>query len=213
VKIDHIETLLSCGDYAASDDWKATRERIHEAVKAVDWPVDAGTFTINPVVQANGVKPIKRVFVERLKAQGWTTEAPIKLTAATQSENLDLQPGNLDFMLTTEFGPIAIEWETGNVSSCHRSMNKLALGLTQGVIAAGIMIVPSRKLYKFLTDRIGNYGELRPYLPYWRALQCKSGIFEIVSFEHDAESTAAPLIPKGTDGNAPKKAKPPKPDQ
>lgn len=204
MKIDHIETLLHCGDFAGSDEWKEAREKIHDAVRAVDWPDGSGTFTINPVKDGNGVKPIKRVFVERLKAQGWETEKPINLVSDPDLENKDLQPGNLDFMLSTEYGPIAIEWETGNVSSCHRSMNKLALGLTQGVIAAGIMIVPSRKLYHFLTDRIGNFGELRPYLPYWRSVQCTNGVFEIISFEHDAESQKVAFIPKGKDGNAKK---------
>ena len=204
--IDHIETLLSCGEYARSDDWKATRERIHDAVKAVDWPKGSGIFAINPVAKANGVRPIRTVFVERLRSQGWGTERPINLVSDPESKKRDLQPGNLDFMLSTVQGPIAIEWETGNVSSSHRSMNKLALGLTQGVIAAGIMIVPSRRLYRFLTDRIGNFEELRPYFPYWRSINCinGAGIFEIIAFGHDCESPAVPLIPKGGDGNAPK---------
>jgi len=195
LKIAHIETLLSCGNYAASDEWNETRGRIHEAVEAVDWPQNSGMFTINPVKHGNGVVPIKKVFVDRLRGQHWTTEEPIHLTS-------ELQPGNLDFMLSTEHGPIAIEWETGNISSSHRSMNKLALGLIQGVISAGIMIVASRKLYPYLTDRIGNFDELRPYLPFWKSIQCQSGVFEIVVFEQDAESTDVPRIPKGKDGNA-----------
>lgn len=197
MKIVHIETLLNCGEYAISEEWKTTRTLIHEAVAAVDWPKDSGTFTINPIMHGNGVKPIKRVFVNKLQEQGWVTEKPIRLSS-------DLQPGNLDFMLSTQHGPIAIEWETGNISSSHRSMNKLALGLLQGVIAAGIMIVASRKLYPFLTDRISNFDELRPYLPFWRSIQCHRGVFEIVVFEHDAESKEVPLIGKGKDGNAPR---------
>lgn len=197
MKIVHIETLISCGDYATSQEWQDTRSRIHEAITAVDWPEGAGTFTINPTRRGNGVVPIKKVFVERLKQQGWNTERPIRLAS-------NLQPGNLDFMLATEHGPIAIEWETGNVSSSHRSMNKLALGLTQGVLAAAVMILPSRKLYTYMTDRIGNFEEIQPYLPFWRAIQCQRGIFEIAVFEHDAESKDVPLIGKGKDGNAQK---------
>jgi len=45
LKIAHIKTLLTCGNYAGSKEWKATRERIHEAIEAVDWPEGAGTFT------------------------------------------------------------------------------------------------------------------------------------------------------------------------
>lgn len=195
MKIVHIETLVSSGNYAASNEWKKTRDLIHAAVKAVDWPEGSGTFIVNPVPHGNGVKPIKKVFVDKLREQGWTTETPIRLSS-------DLQPGNLDFMLSTVYGPIALEWETGNISSCHRSMNKMALGLIQGVIAAGVMIVPSRLLYPYITDRIANFDELRAYLPFWQAIQCQQGIFEIVVFEHDGISDKARLIPKGKDGNA-----------
>lgn len=66
--------------------------------------------------------------------------------------------------LYTTFGAVALEWETGNVSSSHRSLNKMSLGLLKGVLAAGILVVPSRELYKYLTDRIGNFEELAPYL-------------------------------------------------
>ncbi len=66
---------------------------------------------------------------------------------------------------------IAIEWETGNISSSHRSMNKLALALGAGIIQVGVLIVPSRSLYEHLTDRIGNIGELSGYLSMWEGLK------------------------------------------
>ena len=62
--------------------------------------------------------------------------------------------------------------------------------------------VPSRKLYHFLTDRIGNVSELEPYFPLWSKVPCSKGILEIVVIEHDAESWDVPRIPKGTDGRA-----------
>ena len=78
----------------------------------------------------------------------------------------------------------------------------MALGLMKGVLAAGVLVVPSRKLYKFLTDRVGNFDELEPYLDLWRAVPCSRGVLEIVVVEQDAESTLVPRIPKGTDGRA-----------
>jgi hypothetical protein len=63
-------------------------------------------------------------------------------------------------------------------------------------------VVPSRKLYVYLTDRIGNIKELEPYFPLWRSVPCKSGIVEIIVIEHDAESFDVPKIPKGTEGRA-----------
>lgn len=76
--------------------------------------------------------------------------------------------GDFDFVTTAPGGThVAIEWETGNISSSHRSMNKLAIALATGKIQAGVLIVPSRNLYEHLTDRIGNIGELSGYLSRW----------------------------------------------
>lgn len=99
-------------------------------------------------------------------------------------------------------GIVCLEWETGNISSSHRSLNKMCLGLLQGAIKAGILVVPSRALYPYLTDRIGNIAELEPYFPVWSATPCEEGILEIVVIEHDATSDTVPRIPKGTDGRA-----------
>ncbi len=99
-------------------------------------------------------------------------------------------------------GAIVAEWETGNISSSHRSMNKMLMLLSQGVIAAGVLVVPSRELYSYLTDRIGNFNELQPYLTLWKSFPCQKGVLEIIVIEQDACSTDVPKIPKGTDGRA-----------
>ena len=198
MKVTDPVTVLAKGTFAHSNEWKEARSVILKAVRDVDWPVGSGRFTINPVRMGNGVKPIKARFVESLVAQGWETEKPIGLLS-------ELQPGNLDFLLSTSHKPVAIEWETGNVSSCHRSVNKLVLGLHQGVISAGVMLVASRDLYRYLTDRIGNFAELQPYFPLWAAVPCEEGVLEIIAFEHDATDPNVALIPKGKDGNARKR--------
>jgi hypothetical protein len=81
-------------------------------------------------------------------------------------------------------------------------MNKLTMLVADGLIAAGVLVVPSRNLYLYLTDRIGNYRELEPYLKLWKSVPCKEGILEIVVVEQDAESKDVQIIPKGTDGRA-----------
>jgi hypothetical protein len=101
-------------------------------------------------------------------------------------------------------GLVAFEWETGNISSSHRSINKICLGFHLGVIVGGILAVSSNKLYPYLTDRIGNIGELERYFPLWSNTPCSQGVFEIVVVEHDVESPNVPLIPKGKEGQAPK---------
>jgi hypothetical protein len=195
MKIVHTETVQSCGEYAKSEHWKATRKEIHEAVRKCEWPAGTGKFTIYPGEHANGVVPIKKRFVEGLRKKGWTIEGKAK-------NSLGEALGDFDAVKEGPFGPIIAEWETGNISSSHRSMNKITLLVSDEVIAAGVLVVPSRKLYPYLTDRIGNIRELNPYLKLWKSVPCKSGIIEIVVIEHDATSSKVPNIPKGKDGNA-----------
>jgi hypothetical protein len=195
MKIVHVETVLSCGSYADSAHWAETKAAIHEAVKKCDWPPGSGKFTINPVRKGNGVKPVKNEFVKELKRLEWTIEGPAK-------NLLDQRLGDFDAVIPGPEGFIVTEWETGNISSSHRSMNKLTMLVTDGLIAAGVLVVPSRNLYLYLTDRIGNYRELEPYLKLWKSVPCKVGVLEIVVIEQDGESKDVRFIPKGTDGRS-----------
>ena len=193
MKIVSTEILVSNGAWPSSSEWTNALAAIEKAVRAVVWPVGSANFKINPVKHGNGVKPIKQGFLDSLKNAGWATEGPIRL-------NSGLKPGNIDVMLKTSAKPIAIEWETGNVSSCHRSMNKLCLGLVEGAISAGVLVLPSRKLYQYLTDRVANYNELEPYIPFWSAIEVKNGALAIIVIEHDSECNSVLQIPKMTDG-------------
>ena len=78
----------------------------------------------------------------------------------------------------------------------------MALGLLKKVLAIGSLVVPSREMYRYLTDRVGNFSELVPYLDLWRSIPCESGVLEIVVIEHDATSLDVSRIPKGTSGRA-----------
>lgn len=194
------ETLISRGTYSASEAWRQTRSSLYDAIKRVDWPRGSGTFTIYPEAgkkssMGNGVGPIKIGLMEELNQQGWKREHRVDI-----AEGFRL--GKVDAVLDTSDGLVALEWETGNISSSHRALNKMALGLLKGTLACGILVVPSRKLYHFLTDRIGNWNELEPYLDLWKSVPCENGILEIAVIEHDAESTSVPRIPKATDGRA-----------
>jgi hypothetical protein len=197
VKIVHVETLMNCGSYAVSAHWAETKASIHKAVRKCDWPPGSGKFTIFPEKDGNGVVPIKKEFLAELRKREWAIEGPAK-------NKLDQALGDFDAVILGPEGAIVTEWETGNISSSHRSMNKLTMLVSDGVIAAGVLVVPSRKLYEYLTDRIGNYRELEPYLKLWKSVPCKSGVLEIVVIEQDAESRDVPKIPKGKDGMAKK---------
>jgi len=200
VRIVREETLISCGDFARSEAWKDARAKLHAAIRRVEWPKGSGKFTIYPESgkkrgRGNGVKPIKDGLMLDLRRKGYSLESPAVLSRGRRF-------GSFDAVLNTKYGPAVVEWETGNISSSHRSLNKMALFLLEGNIAAGTLIVPSRELYKYLTDRVGNMQELEPYLPMWKALPCKQGVLEIVVIEHDATSRRVRRIKKGTDGRA-----------
>ncbi len=201
MKIAHVETLFSRGSFSQSEEWARLRNAVLVAVKNVEWPQGTGKFTIYPESgkkrgEGNGVEPIKNGFIAELKAQDWVNEYALPIAVRKK-------PGEIDIVYKTSSGSIvAVEWETGNVSSSHRALNKMALGLMKGYLAAAMLIVPTRELAQYLTDRIGNYPELEPYLDLWRSVPCESGVFEIIVIEHDEKSTDVPKIPKGTDGRA-----------
>lgn len=200
MKIVHVETLLSAGKFPHTPDWAETRQSLHRAVQHVDWPPGSGSFTIYPQSgkkrgEGNGVVPIKLGLVRELVQLGWRSEVALEIAVTKR-------PGKIDVVLETPLGHIAVEWETGNISSSHRAINKMALGLLKGVLVAGVLVVPSASLAKYLTDRIGNWPELTPYLDLWKSVPIASGVLEIVVIEHDATSFAVPRIPKGTDGRA-----------
>jgi hypothetical protein len=154
VKIVREEKLISCGEFAKSTDWERARKKLHSAIKKVEWPKGSGKFTIYPESgkkrgEGNGVTPIKAGLMLDLEQQGYRLESPAVLEG---NRNF----GSFDAVLDTPFGPAVVEWETGNISSSHRSLNKMALFLLERKIAAGTLIVPSRELYKYLTDRVGK---------------------------------------------------------
>lgn len=200
MKIVDVVTLQNRGSYAKSAHWKRTKAQIHAAVRRCEWPAGSGSFTVHPQRgkkrgEGNGVTPIRNAFVESLRKRGWIIEGKAK-------NALDEALGDFDAVLPGPEKPVVVEWETGNISSSHRSMNKLTMLVSTGVISAGVLVVPSRKLYVYLTDRIGNIKELEPYFGLWKSVPCKSGVLEIVVIEQDAESTKVPKIPKSTAGRA-----------
>ncbi len=200
MKIVDVVNLIHAKPFSESADWRQADEEIRAGIAAVQWPPKSGSFTIYPESgkgrgRGNGVRPIKQGMMTVLKSRGWKLEQPLKIVASRG-------PGNLDAVKDTSQGPIAVEWETGNISSSHRALNKMALGLLKGKLAGGALVVPSRELYKYLTDRVGNYPELEPYLDLWRSMPCKKGVLAIYVVEYDAKSTEVPRISKGTDGRA-----------
>ena len=187
----------------------------------------------------NGVGPIKNQFLANLKLAGWHAERPaglarepqalekakhkaevllkeypgkrdVRLDDADWSEVFHDKVGDFDFFTELPNGVrCVIEWETGNISSSHRSMNKLCLVMLAGLVDIGVVILPSRELYAHLTDRIGNWMELSPYLPLWHRIGqgMDRGLLAVTVVEHDGltDDQAIPYIKPGTDGRSRKR--------
>ncbi len=191
-----IQEEILFGKIASPVDVATCLADVRTAIRNVVWPEGARKFTIRPVVDGNGVLPIKVGFMRKLKFLGWRLEerpAPAK----------DHGPGKIDALKSLPNGKhFAAEWETGNISSSHRALNKICMGIIDGHLAGGALILPDRDLYKFLTQRIGNFKELAPYFPVYRRLAAIDGVLLVIAVSHDRTAENVPLIPKGTDGHS-----------
>src|SRR5260370_27667241 len=120
MKIVETIDVLALGRIPELADWITACENVRSAVEVTDWPHGSGKFRLNPgtVRHANGVMPIKFSCMQKLKALRWRLEQlPRELAGVPM--------GDLDAMLETAEGPIGFEWETGNISSSHRAINKI----------------------------------------------------------------------------------------
>lgn len=194
MKISRTEVLIDEIEEAQKEVFEDLLKEIKDAVEKVVWPLGAYDFTINPTFKGNGVKPIKNGCMAYLLQQGWEIEKRLRVTS-------DIRPGPIDAVKKLANGDFfALEWETGNISSSHRALNKMAVGILERNLVGGVLILPSRNLYRFLTDRIGNFQEISPYFHVWRNLKASSGFLAVIEIEHEGESSDVELIPKGTDG-------------
>lgn len=201
MKIVEYYDLLNKELFESSETLIQAWTEIQIAIHATDWPHGSGAFTIYPESgkkrgKGNDVKPIKLPCMSSLESQGWEVEKLPNLGSSV------LRTGDLDALKSTDDGYIAFEWETGNISSSHRAINKLLRMMQETETLGSFLVVPSDRLKIFLTDRIGNIGELKPYFPLWEKFPSINGAMRIIVVEHDYESLDVIKIPKGTDGRA-----------
>lgn len=221
--------LFNEGDVMSTDGWQSVHQSYKNAIENIHHPLGSGSLTIRKKTirpgstqfNRNGVGFLRSHFLRNMvEAEGWHAEGNVDLGRDRRQPAILLYPsgeayrepitsgfGGFDFLTSTRDGlKVAIEWETGNISSSHRSMNKLAIALKTGIIQAGVLILPSRDLYVHLTDRIGNISELSGYLEMWESLRTtvERGLLAITVVEHD-EVSDDPLLsylPTGNDGRA-----------
>jgi hypothetical protein len=224
--------LFDCGEVVSTQDWKALHTSYVRSIEAIKNPVGSTIFKLRRRVPIqgkkqqffrNGVVSIKNSFYRHLtEVEKWNKEDRLDFGKARQDLQvpLTLYPSGESYKepLSTNFGPFdfattgpngikaVVEWETGNISSSHRSINKLCICLNAGIIQAGVVIVPSRPLYVHLTDRIGNIDELSGYLSLWQSTKIRvdRGLLAITVVEHDelTDDQNFPLLDRGNDGRA-----------
>jgi len=200
MKIIRVERLIDAGGFSSTQEWKKIESQIADAIQSIEWPPDSGTFTLRDESgkkrgEGSGVKTIKDACMRHLSSLGWGLETCVDVATLRR-------PGPIDATIPVGNRLFCMEWETGNISSSHRALNKMALGILKGLLIGGALVLPTRAMYKYLTDRVGNFAEIEPYFDLWRALRVEVGLLVVIAIEHDAVSSSVPRIPKGTDGRA-----------
>lgn len=200
MRLMKIEMLVNKGDFSKSEDWRRIKNALVQAIQSLEYPKGAGRFILKDESgkkrgEGSGVKPIRDMFCAKLEQLGWHLETKINIAAR-------VRPGPLDATIEVNDKIFAVEWETGNISSSHRAVNKMALGIMTGALIGGALVLPTRKMYYYLTDRVGNFEELEPYFQIWKGLQCDEGVLAIFAVEQDSVDSSVPRIPKGTNGRA-----------
>ena len=223
--------IFDSGNIAKTKDWRDIHSSYVRSTKSITHPSGTKKLTIRRKTRTaagdwkrNGVVYLRKEFLNHLsKKELWLPESATRNAVPSGAPSLLLFPSLKPYHepITSEFGEfdfetntkgklrVAIEWETGNISSSHRSMNKLAIALGDGSIHIGILVVPSRALYEHLTDRIGNIGELSGYLRLWQSIRhhVKRGLLAITVVEHDklTDDPSISYLKAGSDGRSHKK--------
>src|SRR6266498_1154163 len=126
--------LIDNSSFTQTETFRRIEMDLRDAIDHVRWPPNGPDFAIYPESgkkrnEGNGVRPIKIGFQTLLQERGWRLE---QRYPGVQDE---VRPGAFDawIELTDDgFSPFVMEWETGNISSSHRALNKMATGLQEG---------------------------------------------------------------------------------
>lgn len=161
----------------------------HEIVESVNSMV---SVINNLGKNCNGVVPLKEPCYRKLEDEfGWYRKKPLDVLAQ--------KGGPIDVYKLFSDGTcsfrVGVEFETGNISSAHRAMNKLSLGLHNGELDLAVLMMPMHKLSYYLTDRVSNYEELKPYFPLVSEIP-----FIMIGFDVEEYSVKVECLAKGKDG-------------
>ena len=203
--------IVHAGRFPRTKTWRRAVSEVEAAIGKAVWPPNSRRFLLNPEPKIdergrrdrhpNGVMPIKEPMIQHLQSCGWETEALPELPVGFEDQDV-LTTGDLDALLFDRNRYVGFEWETGNVSSTHRAINKLLDGITRGTLRGGILVLAVRATQRYLTDRVGNFEEIAPYFELWSRYPVRDGVLRIYGVGHDELDPLVPYIPKGKDGRA-----------
>lgn len=175
---------------------KQAYDEVCISISSAVWPRTANMFTVNNSEKnINGVVPLKEnCYVMLEEKYNWFREKPLDVLKLEKAKGgpIDVYKEFGDGTRTLRAG---LEFETGNISSAHRSMQKLMLGLNRKELDLAMILMPVHELAYYLTDRCANYEELEPYFE-----NAKGKPFIFIGFNAEAYSPDVEVIPKGRDG-------------
>lgn len=150
------------------------------------------TVINNSEKNCNGVGPLKEPCYRMLEeAYGWYREKPLNILSE-KGGPIDVYKSFVD---NDSHFNVGIEFETGNISSAHRAMNKLSLGVHNKELHLAVLMMPMHRLSYYLTDRVSNYEELKPYFSLVSNVP-----FIMIGFDVEEYSSNVPCLAKGRDG-------------
>lgn len=147
LKLVRRELLQDAGGFTSMQIWIILERNILDAISSVRWPPGSDRFVVfdekgKKRGKGSGVVPIKQAFCRVLQNMGWNLETRLSFAAREK-------PGPIDAtFLVEDVLPkrlFAVEWETGNVSSSHRALNKMTLGIQKGILVGGALVLPTRR--------------------------------------------------------------------
>lgn len=162
-------------------------------------PGSAHFILNNTSKNCNGVVPIKEKCYQILEEIfGWYREKPLIYFRenAQKGGPIDVYK---EFGTDAPFFKAGLEFETGNISSAHRAVNKLRVGIDRKELDLAMLMMPIKKMSYYLTDRVSNYEELEPYF-----ILLAEVPFIVFGFDAEEYNPDAPLLPKGKDGMSPR---------
>lgn len=174
---------------------KQAYAEVVESIRSIVTDQYSEFYINNTEKNGNGVVPIKEKCYIKLENDFlWFREKPLAYLKEEMKKGGPIDVYKEFFKDGQQFN-VGLEFETGNISSAHRSMNKLAVGLKRKEIQLAILMMPIKQLSFYLTDRVSNYEELEPYF-----CIVEDNPYIIIGFDAEHYCDNVPFLPKGKDG-------------